>query len=173
MKIRVLILAGLLPLIFLSNSCKTEIENRPNFIFFIYDDASWEHFGCYGDPAVKTPGTDKLAEEGVLFTNAYCAAPSCSPSRAAILTGQDIYRLEEGGLLWGHLEKKFKVLPDLLKEAGYLTGYILVNHTGQLIMRQIPFMPCLLVTATIFYETGMSGLGLLFGVITPQILKSF
>lgn len=112
--------------VILISGCKNQSDGqeKPNFLFFIYDDASWEHFGCYGDKAIKTPGTDKLAQEGILFTNAYCAAPSCSPSRAAILTGQDIYRLEEGAVLWGSLEKKFKVLPDLLEDAGYSCGYI-------------------------------------------------
>ncbi len=112
--------------VILISGCKnrSDGQEKPNFLFFIYDDASWEHFGCYGDKAIKTPGTDKLAQEGILFTNAYCAAPSCSPSRAAILTGQDIYRLEEGAVLWGSLEKKFKVLPDLLEDAGYSCGYI-------------------------------------------------
>ena len=95
----------------------------PNFLFIMYDDASWEHFGCYGDKAIKTPGTDRLAESGILFNNAYCAAPSCSPSRAGILTGQDIYRLEEASVLGGFLKRKFTLLPELLSNAGYSCGY--------------------------------------------------
>lgn len=100
-----------------------EDNTRPNFLFIIYDDASWEHFGCYGDKAIKTPGIDKLAESGILFSNAYCAAPSCSLSRAGILTGQDIYRLEEGSVIWGFIRKKFKVFPKMLEEVGYSVGY--------------------------------------------------
>jgi len=61
--------------------------NRPNILFIITDDQSWEHLGCYGDPAVRTPNIDRLANKGVRFEHAYCAAPSCSPSRAAIITG--------------------------------------------------------------------------------------
>ena len=95
---------------------------RPNFLFIITDDQSWEHVGCYGDPAVRTPSIDRLAKQGTRFTNAYCAAPSCSPSRAAILTGQDIFRLEEGGVLTGFIRTKFEVFPLILQREGYIVG---------------------------------------------------
>lgn len=95
---------------------------RPNILFIITDDQSWQHAGCYGDPAVRTPAMDDLAARGVRFTNAYCAAPSCSPSRAAILTGQDIFRLEEGGVLTGFLREKFDVFPLMLEQSGYAIG---------------------------------------------------
>ena len=65
---------------------------------------------------------DGLAKNGVRFTNAYCAAPSCSPSRAAILTGQDMYRLEEGGILTGFIRDKFDVFPLMLEDEGYFIG---------------------------------------------------
>jgi arylsulfatase A-like enzyme len=55
-----------------------------------------DHLRCYGDPVVKTPNIDQAAVQGVRFTNAFCAAPSCSPTRAGLLTGQDIWRLGEG-----------------------------------------------------------------------------
>ena len=93
---------------------ETARARRPNFLFIITDDQSWQHVGCYGDRAVRTPSMDDLANNGVRFTNAYCAAPSCSPSRAAILTGQDIYRLEEGGILTGFIRDKFDVFPLIL-----------------------------------------------------------
>lgn len=109
------VLVGLLP--FCSSSKK-----RPNILFVITDDQSWEHAGCYGDQAVRTPVINKLASEGVRFNNAYCAAPSCSPSRAGILTGQDSYRLEEGGILTGFIRKKFDVFPLMLEKAGYIIG---------------------------------------------------
>lgn len=101
---------------------RNDVDTPLNFLFIIFDDASWEHFGCYGDNAIKTPGIDRLAEPGILFTNAYCAAPSCSPSKAGILT-QDIYRLEVGSVLWGFIRRKFKVLPKMLEEVGYSVGY--------------------------------------------------
>jgi uncharacterized sulfatase len=101
----------------------SEKENiRPNILFVITDDQSWEHAGCYGDRVARTPAIDQLAKDGIRFENAYCAAPSCTPSRAGVLTGQDIYRLEEGGVLTGFLRKKFKVFPLLLEENGYFVG---------------------------------------------------
>ena len=96
---------------------------RPsNILFCIADDWSWPHAGAYGDRVVRTPNFDRVAREGALFTRAFCAAPSCSPSRAAILTGQAPHRLAEGGNLWGFLPKRFATYPDLLEAAGYIVG---------------------------------------------------
>lgn len=104
-------------------SPRPELDKRqPNILFIITDDQSWEHVGVYGDKAVRTPAFDDLARGGVKFTNAYCAAPSCSPSRAGILTGQDIYRLEEGGVLTGYIRDKFDVFPLILEQNGYTIG---------------------------------------------------
>jgi arylsulfatase A-like enzyme len=98
-------------------------DTRPNLLFAIADDWSWPHAGAYGDRGVKTPTFDRLAEEGVLFTHAYCASPSCTPSRGAILTGQPVHRLENGANLWSMLPAKFAVYPDLLERAGYRVGF--------------------------------------------------
>ena len=96
---------------------------KPNILFCIADDWGWPHAGAYGDPVVKTPTFDRLAREGVLFEQAYISSPSCTPSRSAILTGQQIWRLEESANLWSTLQTKFAVYPDLLEEAGYHVGY--------------------------------------------------
>lgn len=72
---------------------------------------------------VKTPTFDRLAKTGVLFTNAHVSAPSCTPSRAAMLTGQWHWRLGEGANLGGTLPSSFPVYPDLLESAGYHVGY--------------------------------------------------
>jgi arylsulfatase A-like enzyme len=71
---------------------------------------------------VKTPVFDRMAAEGALFSRAFCVSPSCTPSRGAILTGQAIHRLEEGGNLWSILPEKFACFPDLLERAGYVVG---------------------------------------------------
>ena len=89
-------------------------NQRPNIVLCISDDQSWEHTGFAGDPVVKTPHFDRIAREGVYFRFAFCSSPSCTPSRAAILTGQDFWRLEEGANLMGTLPKKFAVYPDLV-----------------------------------------------------------
>ncbi len=98
------------------------VANPPNILFCLADDWAWPHAGAYGDKIVKTSVFDRLAGEGVLFTHAFSAAPSCTPSRAAILTGQAPHRLAEGGNLHGFLPKKFAVYPDLLEQAGYVVG---------------------------------------------------
>jgi len=97
--------------------------SRPNILFIIADDWSYPHAGVYGDKVVKTPNFDRVAREGALFTNAYCAAASCTPSRASILTGRAVHQLEEGGNLHGFLPSKFDVYPDLLEQAGYIVGH--------------------------------------------------
>ena len=96
---------------------------KPNILLVVSDDQSWPHAGVYGDRVVQTPAFDRIAEEGVLFSHAFCSAPSCTPSRAAMLTGQDIWRLEEGANLCGTLPSKFAVYPDLVEAAGYAVGY--------------------------------------------------
>lgn len=96
---------------------------RPNMLFAISDDVSWLHKGASGDKVVQTPAFDRVAREGVLFTHGFTAAPSCTPSRSAVLTGQHIWRLQEGGLLFGTLPAKYDVYPLMLEAAGYHVGY--------------------------------------------------
>jgi N-sulfoglucosamine sulfohydrolase len=100
---------------------KPPITARPNILICIADDWS-PHAGVYGDKVVKTPNIDRLAQKGVVFRNAFCAAPSCSPSRAAILTGRYPHQLEEGGNLWGTLPIKYPNYTLLLQENGYFVG---------------------------------------------------
>ena len=101
----------------------TQADSRPNILFCISDDQSWLHAGAMGDPVVKTPTFDRIAREGILFTHAFCDAPSCAPSRSAILTGQHIWRLEEAGNIHSTLPAKFATYTDLLENAGYAIGY--------------------------------------------------
>lgn len=97
-------------------------SDRPNILFAISDDQSAMHAGAYGDIANKTPAFDRIANEGVLFKYAFTASPSCAPSRSAILTGRNIWELEEGGILLGILRSKFTVFTLLLEDAGYELG---------------------------------------------------
>lgn len=98
-------------------------SERPNILLAIADDWGWPHAGVYGDPVVKTPTFDRLAAEGIQFNQAYVSAPSCTPSRAAILTGQWHWRLEESANLWSTLQSRFAVYPDYLNQSGYYVGY--------------------------------------------------
>ena len=95
---------------------------KPNILFLFGDDWAWPHASCLGTPGIRTPTFDRIAREGVLFRNAHVAAPSCSPSRAAILTGQWHWRLEQGANLHAFIPVKFEVYPDMLEKAGYFVG---------------------------------------------------
>lgn len=108
---------------FLTRTRGAAAGQRPDILLCIADDWAWPHASAYGDRVVRTPTFDRVARQGVLFTNAFCAAPSCTPSRAAILTGQAPHRLAEGGNLWGLLSARFPVYTDLLEQAGYLVGF--------------------------------------------------
>ena len=97
--------------------------SRPNILVIIADDWSYPNAGAYGDRVVNTPAFDRVAREGVLFRNAFAAAPSCTPSRASLLTGRAVHQLGEGGNLWGFLPSRFDVYPDRLESAGYVIGH--------------------------------------------------
>jgi N-sulfoglucosamine sulfohydrolase len=100
-----------------------KIVPTPNFLLLLSDNHYYSHLGCYGDPVVKTPTIDQLASEGIRFTNAFCASPSCTPARGALLAGQDIWRLGNGGNLWSSLADSIPTYPDLLEKAGYHVGH--------------------------------------------------
>lgn len=96
---------------------------RPNILLAIADDQSWPHAGVYGDGSVRTPAFDRIAREGVLFMHAFCPASQCSPSRAALLTGRNIWQLEEAGTQASLFPARFQVYTELLEEVGYHVGY--------------------------------------------------
>ena len=95
----------------------------PNILFAISDDQSYPYASVYGSKMVQTPAFDRVARNGVLFNNAFVAAPQCSPSRAAILTGLNIWQLEEAGTHSSYFPKKFQTFTDRLEEGGYMLGY--------------------------------------------------
>ncbi len=101
----------------------TEKGKKPNILFAIADDQSFPFASAYGTKGVRTPAFDQVAEKGVLFTNAFVAAPQCSPSRAAILTGKNIWQLEEAGTHSSYFPKKLVTFTDLLEQAGYQIGF--------------------------------------------------
>jgi len=120
------IILFLLTLIHALSSCEVPTKNvkkHPNILIAIADDQSYPHTGIYGFAEIQTPGFDYVAKNGVLFHNAFVAAPQCSPSRAAILTGKNIWELEEAGTHASNFPKKFKVFTEVLEQQGYFTGY--------------------------------------------------
>lgn len=104
-----------------ATSC-VHAEDRPNFLILIADDWSYPHAGVLGDTSVKTPTFDRIAGEGVLFEHAFVCAPSCSPSRSAILSGQHHWRLDGAANLGGSLQADVPLITDLLLGNGYLIG---------------------------------------------------
>lgn len=107
------------------------VAQRPNCIFFIADDVSWNDYGCYGSETARTPNIDALAAKGLLFEQAFLTASSCSPSRCSIITGR--YPHNNGGAselhrpLSAHLVK----FPGLLRQAGYYTALSGKDHMPQ------------------------------------------
>lgn len=99
------------------------VEDRPNILFIIADDASRESMGVYGSTYVKTPNFDRLAREGVRFTQAYNCNPKCAPARACILTGRYSWQLEEACNHNPFLSDKWVFFPFLLEDSGYYVGY--------------------------------------------------
>ncbi len=111
----------------LSVSCKKEAEMpEPNILWIVVEDMS-SHFGYQGETLVATPHVDQLANQGVIFNNAYCSAAVCSASRSAFITG--MYQTSVGvhhhrssrGKHKINLPEGIKTLPELFKEAGYYT----------------------------------------------------
>lgn len=93
--------------------------DRPDILLVIADDLGHAHWSGAGCPWVRTPNLDALAERGVVFSNAYVQAPSCAPSRAALLTGRSPWQLGPGMILWGDFPAQFPTYPALLAREGY------------------------------------------------------
>jgi arylsulfatase len=104
-------------------------EQRPNFILFITDDISVGDLGPYGNEVVKTPNLDRLADEGLVFDNAYLTTSSCSPTRCSLITGR--YPHNTGAPeLHQNLPKGHFLWPAALKRAGYYTLQSGKHHMG-------------------------------------------
>jgi arylsulfatase A len=104
------------------------IKSKPNIIYILADDLGYGDLGCYGQEKFATPNIDKLAQEGMLFTQHYSGAPVCAPSRSALITGQHTghtaIRGNKGVEPEGDwpLPKATITIAELLKTKGYATG---------------------------------------------------
>ncbi len=97
-------------------------QKRPNILFAISDDQSFAHTSFNGCEFIQTPAFDRVAEEGILFTNCYSGSPGCAPSRSAIVTGRHHWQNEQAGQHASSWMKKYVPFIDLLSNNGYITG---------------------------------------------------
>jgi len=136
MKTKLLIFAML---VLLSVSCTS--DQKTNILFIFVDDMGYADLGCYGRGDVQTPNIDRLAKEGILFTQFYVNAPICSPSRVAVTTGQYPSRWGITSYISGskqnaergienYLSLKAPSVARKMKEAGYYTAHIGKWHMG-------------------------------------------
>jgi N-sulfoglucosamine sulfohydrolase len=104
-------------------------ELKPSVIIFIADDVSWDDFGCYGNKQVQTPNIDRLAGNGLKFTQVYLTASSCSPSRNSIMTGRYPHNTGAAEL---HTQPPLSMLsfPELLRKNNYYTAMSGKFHMG-------------------------------------------
>ncbi|MEI8098621.1 MAG: sulfatase [Sediminibacterium sp.] len=112
----------LLNILFISSVGMSQ-NKRPNILIIMGDDISRTSMGVYGNKFINTPNFDRIAKEGVLFTNAYVCNPKCSPSRACFLTGRYSWQLEEAANHIPVMPPKWKFYPELLEQSGYLIGF--------------------------------------------------
>ena len=136
----------------------SQAEERPNILFIMADDLGWMDLHCQGNNAVKTPHLDQLAKDGIRFTDAYAAAPVCSPTRAATITGLSPAELHltnhtgnqkrfqpDGKLIAApmvnHLALKYVTFAERLKEDGYATAFLGKWHLSGLGKGEAEFEP--------------------------------
>jgi arylsulfatase A-like enzyme len=98
-------------------------EERPNILFILGDNWRWPHAGALGDPHARTPAFDRIAHEGVVFTHTFNPVPSCSPTRACLLTGKAAHQIGERANLQSAFPKDSPVVTQLLRDAGYRIGF--------------------------------------------------
>ena len=118
--------------VFIVFSCDTAIE-KPNILIIYADDLGYGDVSSYESGTLQTPNIDKIANNGIRFTNGYASSATCSPSRYALLTGTYPWRNEKARIITGGnliINPSEMTLPKMLKSEGYQTGIVGKWHLG-------------------------------------------
>ena len=133
MKAKILILI-VFPILF---SCVSNKENPPNIILIMADDMGYGDISCFGSEFIQTPVLDKMASEGIKFTDYHSNGAVCTPTRAALMTGNYQQRAGLEGVIYAALDKRMfgiqdseKTIAEIFKDAGYSTGIFGKWHLG-------------------------------------------
>ena len=125
---------SMLPTALIAGNSKDKKQTQPNIVIIYADDIGYGDLSCYGYSKVQTPNVDKLASEGVRFTNSNCGAATSTPSRYALLTGQYAWRKEGTGIATGDAAMIIKpqqyTMPKMMQSLGYKTAAIGKWHLG-------------------------------------------
>ena len=125
---------ALLPAIAFAGNLKQKSESKPNIVIIYADDIGYGDLSCYGYSKVQTPNVDKLAAEGIRFTNSHCGAATSTPSRYALLTGEYAWRKAGTGIAAGDAAMIIKpeqhTMPRMMQSMGYKTGAVGKWHLG-------------------------------------------
>src|SRR6266700_633438 len=103
---------------------RIQAKHKPNIIFILADDLGYGDLGCYGQTKIKTPNIDRLAAEGLRFTQCYAVTTVCAPSRAALMTGLHTGHVRIRGNAAVPLQAADVTVAEVLKRAGYTNGVI-------------------------------------------------
>ncbi|MEN8117402.1 MAG: sulfatase [Bacteroidota bacterium] len=135
MNLKYLILIAIAIILTGSSCTQKEPKQKPNIVWIMMEDWGYQ-LSCYGEPGIQTPNIDKFAEEGIRFTNSFCTAPVCSPSRSAMITGfhqnyigANQHRTKGPGFKKKPLPYGIKPITHLLEEAGYFTCFMASRKT--------------------------------------------
>lgn len=136
MKSKIILLFFAVLFVFTFLSCKENVpEQKPNIVWIMMEDWGYQ-LSCYGEPGIQTPNIDNFAAEGIRFTNSFCTAPVCSPSRSAMITGfhqnyigANQHRTNGNGFEKQALPYGIKPITRLLEEAGYFTCFMANRKT--------------------------------------------
>ena len=109
-------------------------KQHPNIVLIVADDLGYGDLSCYGADAIQTPGMDRIANEGIRFTQGFCTAATSTPSRYSVMTGRYPWTNPDAKILPGNakliIDTEAITLPKVMKQAGYITGSVGKWHIG-------------------------------------------